>query len=241
MEGLVASIFVNLSARETAPDPDKTWLLWASVRFLHARDDGLSSSEEFETLKQIEDVLTDSVAESLDARFVGRVTTAGRRDFCFYSREFAGLEDAVARGMAKFPDYKWDSGTRQDSEWSAYLTTLYPTDRDWQRIKNRRVIEQLQKHGDSLEKERIVFHWAYFRDEDSQQQFVEQIESQGYRVTNQRKLEKPKDEFSYGVAFERTDCVDWNSINQVTLELFELAESLKGDYDGWETSVERPD
>jgi Regulator of ribonuclease activity B len=41
------------------------------------------------------------------------------------------------------------------------------------------------------------------------------------------------------VTLERIDRVDWDSINQATLELFWLAQETSGNYDGWETSVEK--
>ena len=37
---------------------------------------------------------------------------------------------------------------------------------------------------------------------------------------------------------DRTDPIEWNHINQVTIRLFQLARHYHGEYDGWETSVE---
>ena len=41
------------------------------------------------------------------------------------------------------------------------------------------------------------------------------------------------------MTLERIDRVDWDSINTVTLQLFDVANNHAGEYDGWETSVER--
>lgn len=235
----LASLFVDLGIRRSVPDIERPWLLWVWVYFNNPRDDGLHSAQEAGTLSQIEDSLNESVSGAVDGVLVGRITTDGRREFYFYAPSFAGFEDGVARGMKGFSDYRWDSGSKHDPEWEQYLGLLYPSPHDWQCIKNRYVIEQLRKAGDPLEKERLVFHWAYFPDESSRKQFVAAIRERGYEVTKQGRVDDPDRPHPFGVSFERVDRVDWDSINQVTIELFDLAESVGGDYDGWETSVEK--
>ena len=125
--------------------------------------------------------------------------------------------------------------------WSQYLDVLYPTPRDWQRIQNRHVIEHLQSLGDRLQKKRLVSHWAYFPDEATRGRFVASIEDLGFSILQQQVDSDSQAANPMSVSFERVDDVDWDSINQVTLELFELADSCSGQYDGWETSVEKDD
>jgi len=237
----LASLFIDVGLRETAPNEHQPWLLWIWLYFESPREDGLSSPEEFEVLGEIEDVLTEALAASLDAIPVGRITTDGHREFYFYSPQFTGFEDAVSRCMKRFPQYRWDADYRHDAEWSQYRNVLYPSPRDWQCIQNRHVIEQLKEHGDRLEKQRIVSHWAYFPDEASRSLFVDSIEKLGYNVTMQEINTESDTPCPMSVGFEKVDHVDWDSINQVTLELFELAERHSGEYDGWETSVEKDD
>jgi uncharacterized protein (TIGR01619 family) len=234
----VAAILFDVGIREMAPSEDNPWLLWVWVYFNQSRDDGLPSSQEADLLSQIEDSLLDTVGCAVNGFLAGRITTDGRREFYFYAPTFVGFGDAVARGMARFADYKWDADSKHDPEWTQYLERLYPTPREWQQIKNRHVIEQLQKHGDPLQKKRLVFHWAYFSSEPSRSQFVAEVKNRGDAVTDESAVPAPNSPYPWSVRFERIDNVDWNSINQVTIELFELADSLAGDYDGWETSVE---
>ncbi|MFN6104527.1 MAG: DUF695 domain-containing protein [Planctomycetaceae bacterium] len=234
----VAAILFDVGIREMAPSADNPWLLWVWVDFNQPREDGLPSSQEADLLSQIEDSLMDAVGRAVHGFLAGRITTNGRREFYFYAPEFAGFSDAVARGMEHFAEYKWDADSKHDPEWTHYLENLYPTAREWQQIKNRHVIEQLKKHGDSLQKKRPVFHWAYFSSEASRSQFAAEIKSRGYAVTDESAVADANSPFPWSVSFERVDNVDWNSINEVTIELLELANSLAGDYDGWETSVE---
>jgi hypothetical protein len=136
----LASLFVDLGIRETAPDTDNPWLLWAWVYFNHPREDGLSNSQEADALSQIEDSLMEAVSGVVNGFLTGRITTDGRREFYFYAPAYAGFTEAVARSMERFPEYKWDADTKHDPEWNQYLGLLYPTPRDWQRIRNRHVI-----------------------------------------------------------------------------------------------------
>lgn len=235
MEEQPASIFLDMGIEEEVPVPNRTWMLWARVLFQHLREDGLSDGAESDTLYEIEDVIGGAVADAVGAELVGRVTHNGGRSFHYYGSEFAGFEEAVSRAMTAFPDYEWESGTMQDPDWEFYRDVLYPTPEDQQCMQNRQVIEVLQEHGDTLEQERPVSHWAYFAEEGSRKRFVKAVEKLGYKVENQTTSDDADNPHPLGVMFERVDLVDWGSINDVTLELFELAHSLSGYYDGWET------
>jgi uncharacterized protein (TIGR01619 family) len=233
-----ASILVDVGLRDTVPDPARTWLLRLWVHFRQVDADGFPGEEESNQFADIEQAIIQEVTGSLDAVLAGRVTTAGRREFFCYAPSFAGFEDAVARCMNRFSGYKWDVETELDPDWEHYLGLLYPSTRDWQQIQNRQVIEQLSQHGDSLEQKRMVFHWAYFPSEASRSQFEADLKQRGFEVTDWSTDDSPDEANLYGIGFERIDHVNWESINQVTLELLELAESHSGNYDGWETTVE---
>jgi len=236
---VIASLFVDLGLRDSVPDSDRPWLLWTWVYFRQPRDDGLSSSAEAPILHEIEDALTKEVKETTEAELVGRITTAGRREFYFYGPVPDRFENAVSSALKSFPDYEFDTGTKEDPDWSQYLNVLYPSPEEHQRIKNLHVIEALEKHGDSLKKARLVSHWAYFRSPQDRKKFIAKAVSAGFKVTDQSESENSEAELAYGVTLERMDRVDWDSINEATLVLFRLAQEFNGNYDGWETSVEK--
>jgi|LakMenEpi03Aug12_release.lakeMendotaPanAssembly.Ray.scaffolds.fasta_scaffold67726_4 uncharacterized protein (TIGR01619 family) len=234
----LASILVDVGIYEQVPDPERPWLLRVWVFFESVDEHGLPSGEEAEEFSVVEDTLTEAMSDALDAVLAGRMTIDGRREFFFYANSFAGFEDAVARCLSSYPKYEWDTETENDSEWNHYVGLLYPSPGDWQQIQNRQVIEQLVNNGDTLEKKRVVSHWAYFPNTAARDQFVVAVQQKGFEVTEQTTDDTPEQENPLGVGFERVDHVDWESINAVTLELFELAASLSGNYDGWETTVE---
>jgi len=236
---VIASLFVDLGIRNSVPDAKRPWLLWVWVYFRQPREDGLSSSEEAPILYQIEDALTKAVKEMTEAELVGRITTAGHRGFYFYGPRPDHFEEAVASGLMSFSAYQFDSGKKPDPEWSHYLNVLYPTPEQYERIKNLHVVEVLEKDGDSLKAPRPVSHWAYFKSAEDRAEFIRKAVSCGFTITDESESGEPECEHPYGVTLERIDRVDWNSINKVTLDLFRLAHDIGGEYDGWETSVEK--
>jgi uncharacterized protein (TIGR01619 family) len=234
----VASLLVDLGIHDDSPDASKPWLLWVWVHFNMQREDGLSHSDEAESLYKVEDALNAALSLTGDCQYVGRITTEGRREFYYYAPQADQFEEAVGAAMQNFNAYQWESGAKDDPEWSLYFDLLYPTPRDWQRIRNRRTTEQLEAHGDTLTQPRLVFHWAYFVDETAQQKFVTAVTSAGFKVTKQDRLTDVKPERPFSVSFEMVHHVDLDSLNNITLPLMQLAKDLGGDYDGWETSVE---
>ena len=237
---MLASLFVDLGIRGSAPDPERPWLLWVWVYLNQPLENGLSSSEEAPILHQIEDCLAPAVEERAGALLVGRITTAGRREYYFYASRPDHFEETAARALESFPGYKFDSGTQEDPQWSQYLDLLYPTREDRQKIQNRHVVDSLKKQGDTLKTARPVSHWIYFKSEQDRSRFVAAAVNEGFKVIDNSESADPC-ERPYGVTLERVDYVNWNSVNEVTLGLFALATNVDGEYDGWETSVERDD
>ncbi|MCU0917170.1 MAG: DUF695 domain-containing protein [Planctomycetes bacterium] len=237
VNGALASLLVDLGIRAQAPDHQRPWLLWAWVYFRQPRDDGLSSAEEAPRLCEIEDALTEWVRETTAAALVGRITTAGRREFYFYGPRPNGFDEAVASALKHFPEYSFDLGTKEDPAWLQYLDVLYPSPRSHWQIENRHLVEELEKEGDPLTAPRPVNHWAYFSAPEKRAEFVARVKAKGFAVIDESEDEAPKTKYRYGVTLERTDRVDWKSIDEITLELFDLAQELGGEYDGWETTV----
>lgn len=169
---VLASIFLNLELRKTAPDRKKPTLLWIWVYMESPREDGLSSNEEFDTLRAIEDQLTSVMADRFEAVFCGRITTDGRREFYFYAVHSEHLEHTVEEKLTQFKGYQFDCGSKQDPNWTQYLDVLYPSEESRQNMENRRVLDVLEQKGDTLQRPRDVWHWIYFRTDADREQFL---------------------------------------------------------------------
>jgi hypothetical protein len=108
----LASIFVDLSLRDRAPDSARPHLLFVWVQFNNPRSDGLSSSEEFETLNSLGDALVSAVAKECNAVMPGRITTGGRREFYLYAPDVPNFEKAVTLGLTGFTQYGYRLGEK---------------------------------------------------------------------------------------------------------------------------------
>lgn len=231
-----ASIFVDLGIHADAPLPELTEMVWLRLYVRQLRDNGLPRKEEFDRLKEIEDVLTESVSDSATkTTYVGRNTSDGRRDFYFYTTNALQAESCLSAAMVPFPEYEFETGHRPDPKWSTYFAFLYPSPRSYQTMMNSHTLENLKRHDDKHEIEREVCHWIYFPSAEDRSRFLAASLEKGYRSV--KEWDDDKTPRPYGLTIARVTTVDYTTINNVVLELFDLAQECNGDYDGWETQV----
>lgn len=233
----LSSTAVDLGLANIAPIRTQPNVMWVSIKMKNPRPDGLSSSDEFDTLSEIEESMTELLASRYKATHVGRLTSNGYRDLYYYLGDTALYEQALSEIMLQFPSYEYDYGTKSDEEWSGYFDFLYPSPRQFQSIQNRRVIGNLEEHGDTLEKERAVDHWVYFQSESDREAFLFEIKDENFRTVS-KDYDKELGKLPFRLHISRIDKVDLDSVDEYTLHLWELAQNHNGDYDGWETSIE---
>ncbi|MCE9522760.1 MAG: DUF695 domain-containing protein [Alphaproteobacteria bacterium] len=235
IDGYLGSIFFNETLKERAPAAGYASAVYVRLFMRDPRPDGLSSQEEFDSLSVIDDALTDELVENLAAIYAGRATYNGVRDFFYYATDAEKIVSAANTLMTTFSDYKFEIGARADPEWEIYLGYLSPSPRDRQRIENRKVCDALESHGDLLTTKREIDHWAYFPSAESRDTFVARANAIGYTLRVPTERGEPGKKFEAQIF--RVDSADIDEINSVTLELFELAQQLGGEYDGWESPV----
>lgn len=233
-----AAILVDLGIAETVPDSDRPKLLWVWLHMKSPDDNGFASEEEESLLTEIEDAFIDAVELTSNAVLVGRVTTCGRREFYFYSRSDEGFEDTIAEAMENFEQYEFETGSHDDEDWEQYQNVLFPGPEDQQQIFNRQVIDRLAESGDPLTKPRPVDHFANFPSAANRSDFVKAISATGnYIVIDEDFDDEDEAEMPYGVSLQRVSAVDWDTIEDITIELFEMAQEHGGEYEGWGSQV----
>ena len=158
IDGRQASIFVDLGIAEAAPVERFTSVAVVRVALRMPGPDGLSTSDEYDTLVLIEDMACPALEGSGLAIYVGRVTTNGFRDFLFYTRDPEGFGARAADATQTFPAYRFETHLREDSRWEGYFDFLYPPAEAMESIKNRRVCDALQEQGDTLTRRREIAH-----------------------------------------------------------------------------------
>jgi uncharacterized protein (TIGR01619 family) len=234
VENKPASIYVDLGLIDHAPIDNLNYMAYVSVKMNSPREDGLSSQDEYDSLINIEDTLTQALVSN-ETVYVGCSTSDNNRDFFFYVADPNDWRKRVSESMALFYKYKYFSDTQEDKGWSTFLTYLYPDDRTLQSISSRRVCESLEADGDKLILPREIDHWVYFDDLRSRNTFVEDAKKLDYKV---RIVRSPDKDFSQFLAqLWRNDVPSYRNIDNATLPLYDLAIKHQGDYDGWECEV----
>jgi Family of unknown function (DUF695)/Regulator of ribonuclease activity B len=229
------SIFLDLDIAGDAPLVGYAHVAYVRLRMRNPRPDGLSSQDEFEILKQIEDRLNASLTAAGAAAYVGRTTSDGSRDYYFYLRVAGAWDARVALAMKPFPDYRYETATRADPQWETYFEFLYPSPEDMQRIQNRRVCESLRENGDTLTEEREIDQTAYFPNDAARAKFIARALDLGFKVRRERAPEEAG--AGYGVQVYSVDLPSFENIDQITLPLHRVANEVGGSYDGWESEV----
>lgn len=238
-ENTVASILLDMGIAAEGPDETRPWLLRIALILKSPQENGMITKDEHITISPIEEAIIDAIVATCDAVHVGTMTCSGRRDNSFYAATSAGFDQAVQSLTEAFPDYSIRSDATENADWSYYFGLLYPNPYENNSMANQSVLYNLHESGDSLEKERPVSHWAYFPTQQSRAQFISAVQEKGFTIEQESEAEDENDPNPFGVQIDRVDHVDQESIDMITIELFELAESLEGTYDGWETFVVR--
>lgn len=238
IDEVIASVYLDLDFAGKGVDTDFPYFFWFALNMNQPREDGMSSQEEFQTLYEFENKLTQVLAHSKNYKFAGRVTTKGRREFYFYCANNEMPEAEIVRVMAAFPEYTGDKGFKHDPNWDIFKNRMYPKPIDFQKISNRNLVMVLQKNGDQLVTERPVFHWIYFKTETDLEAYAQAVKSMEYEIVS-KNSDTTQGEFCHQLQVSRIDLVGFNEIDDCVLPLFELAVVHNGNYDGWETSVER--
>jgi uncharacterized protein (TIGR01619 family) len=235
VDGEAASIFVDLGITSDAPVAGLSHMAYVRLYMNQPRTDGLSSKEEFDTLVKIEEALEANLCGK-DVVYVGRNTSSGCRDFYFYCSTPENWQGSVDQVLTGFREYRYETGTREDADWSTYLGFLLPGKVERQKIENRRVCEALERHGDRLASEREIDHWSYFSSPDAVDAYLAEICASGFQVRTRRVSNEGL--LRYGAQVWRVDVPSYENIDDVTLPLFEASARHGGEYDGWECPVE---
>ena len=233
-----ASILLDLGLKNILPIDGSNYLAFVTLDLLQSGENGLGTKEEFEKLQDIESSLELSLTASNKSIYAGRITTNGQREFYYYTADTINFENICLNVVEDFKNYSFRIGFRSDSDWEIYQNVLYPNPEAMQSIQNARGIENLVNNGDALKSKRKISHWIYFRTEINRASFEKEISKNGYR-TEELFSDESDTTFPFVIEISRNDLVNYESIDSLVLPLFRLAKKHDGDYDGWETKIEK--
>lgn len=231
----IASIFLNFWYCENGPIDGAGVLYWCDVVMSDPADHGMGGPEEAEALYKADEAFSPAVAD-LGLYYVGRLRNQGRWMTALFGPP--GLEEKLsALSAATFAPRKVAVGSQDDPEWAYLFDFLQPNEERVQWMRNRDVVDALERHGDNLEKPRRVDHWLYFETASDRQAFLDFAQAEGFEVEDLNAEADPPRRFS--VQIHRVDSVKLTDTHEIVMTLHSVAADNGGEYDGWETSVEK--
>lgn len=231
-------ILVDMGIAGVAPRTGLPQLVLLRIPLLQTDEHGLPTEESHALMDRVEDALEDGL-EGIPAEtdYVGRFTTQGSRVFFYYSSDASAVEAGLKSTMSAFPEFSVETRIESDPEWNQYFETLHPNEREEQVIANGHILQSLQNAGDHPEVVREVQHWVYFPNAEARGSFEQRVQQLGYQTTERQDQSVGPNPFSLCVS--KPTSLEDMTINDVVLELFDLAQEYDADYTGWETSVQR--
>ena len=234
-EDQLGSVLVDLGLNEIAPIQSKSTLAAITTFMKNPTEEGLSSAEESEKLNQIEDFFIDKITANHNAIYPGRLKFGGKILSYLYCEDTNDFDNTFEEIKNQFPNYKFEYTIKEENNWRTYFEVLFPSEFEMQVIQNGRVIENIESHGDNLEKERQVDHWIYFKTENDRESFLRSIKDENFEIIN--KDETGLEDRPFQLRIARVDKVDYENVNEYVMSLWQKAQQHNGDYDGWETFI----
>ena len=230
------STVLNMSVKKNAPDRRLPFICITGVKFSDCNPDGLPNESALQDLYKIADSVKSDIDRRVKNNMVGSFTYQCERLDYFYVDDTTGLRKLLLQLYLKyFPGYAPYINIKEDRKWEAYLNFLYPNEETFEFMQNQKVVMQLEKAGDKLDKERQVDHWLYFNTEQDRDCFIAFASKQNYKVEAKEKTKEA--DHSFKLQISKTDKVGLALISKTTLELRRQAFKCSGRYDGWETFV----
>ncbi|MBM4000927.1 MAG: DUF695 domain-containing protein [Planctomycetes bacterium] len=243
-QGTPAMVLVDLSFDEEYDANAWPFLTQLRIRSRFPAEDGPVSGEEASRLNDLSSAILDAIEESSEPSVVhvGRISRPEYTDFYFYADDFGVCEPFLREVLASTEESPMELSTRLDEDWSTYVETLLPTPLEFQLILNRRVLSDLEDHGDDSAVPREVRHWISLENDADLERFVRHAEERGFhRVSLPTEGDEDDEDAPEGVlvCVGREETTEARTINETVVELFSIVESLGGEYQGWETSIQR--
>lgn len=226
-----ASIYLDLGLKAAAPDRRRPQMLviWVYLRYPDPGN-GLSTDAEFDALGEMEDRLVDALRQSHGARYAGRITHQGRREFYFYSAASPEVAAAAKAALATFGNYRIAYWSQPDPEWNQYLNVLYPKGASLRWMHDREGVEALHRRGASPDVARPLTHASSFPAPENRAAFAAAVQNAGFTV---RALNEAPGK-AFDVRYELVQVPALATVFATTGLLTQLSEKHGGSYQGWE-------
>ncbi len=233
IEDRTAWISFNASHAQRAESDNRDHVLKVRVALKEPTSDGMPGSEEFPALLELDRALEDYVA-AMGGVFVGRLTHDGCRYFYYYASAPGAAVELRLRELGETHGYTLKYLYQSDPGHRRYHDELYPTPDDWVVVRDLETLSRLREAGDDARVDRRIDHWAYFATGDEADAFARWAGGSGFSGA-----QVDQDDDRWRVRYHHIGTVRLADITTYTIRSERRARELNGEYDGWESSVEK--
>jgi len=213
-------------------------VLVTGLTYSTSREDGFPENKTFKLLHKVADELIKILKKETDFILVGSFMYNNERLEYFYVKETKNLTSKIEEFYKNnYPEYKSYLNIKEDKEWKYYRDFLYPNEETLNYMADQSVLRNLQNAGDNLTKPRQVDHWLYFPTKAKRKECRIELTKSNFKIENE--VNNKEGNLPFSLQISRIDYVDIDSIYPITSKLRVLAQKYGGEYDGWETSVEK--
>lgn len=234
VDGSPASILVALHL-EHGPRPESAETLYvAGIKMQDPGDHGMGTREEAESFAPFEDAVTATLGSPFVA--VGRMRSGSTWQLSYYGPKDSdeAFFDALREHAPSLDRELW-THIDHDPEWEYFTDFLLPDAERRRWMASCRLVDRLIELGDRTGVPRLVDHGLYFPSAELRLAFQEAAQEAGFGGAAE--LGPAKEDGSYFLEVSREDTVELEHIHGVVMELIELAEPYRGEYDGWATPL----
>lgn len=231
-------IALDMGLASVAPIAGYDQYLTVSIHLKDPHPSGFPKEEELDLFWAIENSIVEQLEKGLNAIYAGRTTTQGRKHLIFFLYDALQSSEIIDLVKEEYPDYTIESRLEPDPEWDIYFDLLFPNMEETNSLLNQRMVNRLMRQGDDLTQARLVDHWIYFKTVEGREAFAKTARTHGFETL--LVAARPEEhEYPYLVRTRKRHLIDLKNINAITSTLRGWARAHGGDYDGWETSIER--
>ncbi len=238
IEDKTAFIFYDHGINDIIDNIEVNQFVWIKMNLKTDNGYGLPNDEEFIVLNQIDDDI-EEFAQQNSGVYVGRVTVNAVRYFHAYvDLDRCEIENIIKNIIEKY-GYMLEYSIEDDPEKLRYWDDLFPTEEDWRVLNDLKVIERLELEGDNCEIPRRVDHWIYFKDSESAEEFQKWAQTKGFGIHSLECVENNDNDKKFILQIFISERPIIEDVTETSINLINKAKELDGEYDGWETAVEK--
>jgi hypothetical protein len=191
--------------------------------------DGRMPDKELERLHNLEEQLCKSV-EQHNAVWLGHYSGGGKYTIVFRTKGSVPMEHKIKLGFMKSQSV-W-LRTIPDPSLAWHDSHMVPTDQQRMESDNSQVFAAFAKQGDRASAVRPVDTYVVLPTQDAIQAYLDKLKGLGYTIQSHHATysDESKD---YYVEAVIPSTLEPEAINTLTWNMYQLAQSLGGEYDGW--------